>query len=70
MKYLTYFNLACKRFPNMNFDKIPPQVFGRIELIRKVAECLFIEEERHSELADETRLQLKNLIRCGIINFE
>jgi len=59
MKYPTYLKLACKRFPKMNFDKIPQ--FNKIDCIKMVAEMLFICGDCDSVLAYTTRELLLQL---------
>ena len=70
MRFDKYFKLSCERFPEMNFDKIINNGWNRVDLIHKVAECLFVADETKTELAHETRDQLVNLSVNGVHCFE
>jgi hypothetical protein len=70
MKYNVYVKLACERFSSYNLEKIPKQVFNRVDLVHKLAEYLFLESEVESELANETRHQLISLKEKGVLNFK
>lgn len=68
MKYDEYLNMTCERFPNMHFDKIPQ--FGKIDCVKKVAECLFMESDNEGCLVEETRHQLIHLMENGMHDFK
>lgn len=73
MKYSEYFKMACDKFPELNLVYIPKYEFfhlSRIDVIKKVAMCLFIKGDVVSEFSLETKKQLINFREFGVFVFD
>ena len=70
MKYSEYFKMACDEFPELNLAKIPKKELSPVDVIKKVAVCLFIKGDIVSEFSLETKKQLINLHEFGVHIFD
>lgn len=67
MLYKDYFDMVCDKFPHMNFDMVH---WNRVDFVKKVAECLFMNGTNRGLICKETRKQLRNLKDKGILIFD
>ncbi len=63
--YGEYLKAVIESYPDMRADK-----WNKVDLVREVAEMLFIDGEIHTNLAVETRRQLKSLRDNGVHCFD
>lgn len=70
MKYEEYFKCVIEKYPHMHFDRIMNSGWNRVDIIKKVAELMFIDGEVHTTIAIETRKQLVSLRDNGMHCFD
>lgn len=70
MKFDEYLKMLMDHYPEKHFDIIISLGWTKVELVKKVAELLFIEGIIDSDLAIETRKQLVSLSKNGIHCFK
>lgn len=68
MNYKKYYDIACERFPDANYDMIPN--WNKVDMVNHIAKLLFIDSDVNSEFAIETRKQLLNLKQYGECCFD
>lgn len=66
MNFNDYLKLACKTFPNKNYDKAK---FSAPELLKNVAINLWFINDHNSQLAQETKKNLNHLMNFGTTLF-
>lgn len=61
-----YFKAVIESYPNHHFDILIKHGLNKVDILKKVAELMFIDNETDSLLAEETRKQLINLRTDGV----
>ena len=70
MRFDDYFAAVVENYPDKHFDKIMDLGWNKVDLVKKVAELMFIDKETETILAEETRKQLISLATDGVHCFD
>jgi hypothetical protein len=71
MRYADYLKAVIESYPDRRFDVImTATTWNKVDLVKAVADIMFIDGDVNSILAIETRKQLKSLNDKGIHCFD